>query len=272
MDRKTNKSLACFIFIIINLILNSCLAVSSSYDFQLINEKILPNQLGTFKQLRFISADQSTIIAIDAIKLSHQYHAKVYEQKQNNQFSAHYIGQLLRYENFVIAMNGGYYSKRFQPIGLFIKEDNIITPWANSSLLSACVKVDKSGKLSIGFNKKLCINAWSALQSGPLLIENGNIRSRLYVTKNSSDFYEKNYRTVIALSDENEALLLVSSQAKLTDIAYILKNNPKAFDVKHIQTAINLDGGSSTGMYIAFPSLPFYIHELKPVKTFIMIN
>lgn len=271
MDRKIIQRIIGLIFIIIIVILNACLALP--YSFQRLNEKSLPNELGTFKQLEFISQDRSTTITVNSVELSNQYRAKIYEQKQNNQFYAYYMRQLLQYENFIIAINGSFYSKHFQPIGLFIQENKTLNQWVNSKLLAACIKVNNFGQLSIGFNKKTCIHAWSALQTGPLLIENGQIQTGLYLPKKtSSDFFEENYRTVIALSDKGKVLLLVSSQAKLTDLAIILKDYPSAFSVKNIQTAINLDGGSSTGMYIGFPSSPFYIHEQKPVKTLIMIH
>lgn len=86
------------------------------------------------------------------------------------------------------------------------------------------------------------------------------------------DFFGPHKRTLLALTNQNELLMVTTSQLNLMDLANFLQNYPAAFGANQIKTAVNLDGGSSTGMYIRFPDEPFYFHELKHVKTFIFID
>jgi len=39
----------------------------------------------------------------------------------------------------------------------------------------------------------------------------------------------------------------------------------------HIVRALNLDGGSSSGMWVAAPSKPFYLEEIKEVRNYLAI-
>ncbi len=52
----------------------------------------------------------------------------------------------------------------------------------------------------------------------------------------------------------------------------LLINDPLAFGVKNIYTAIDLDGGVSTGMRINFENNPFDFSEIRYVKTFVFFN
>lgn len=262
------------LIIILLLMINVSFASDSKFTFQVVAEKSLPHQLGIFKELQFVSADpEQRIIHIYVVKLANTYHARIYQQPQTNQLFAKYIAQLGEQENFMIAINGGYYTPEFQPAGLLILQGKHLNPWAKNALISACIKINKNGKMSIGKNKLDCVNSWSALQAGPLLINNTTVHSRFTVNPSTrlADFLNENDRTVVAVSTQDDFLMMVTSDAKLAEIATILKNYPDAFNVRQIQTAINLDGGSSTGMFIRFSPL-FYVHEIKPVKTFLFFN
>lgn len=256
--------------------INVSFASELKFTFQVVAEKTLPNQLGIFKELQFVSADlEQRVIRIYVVKLANTYHARIYQQPQTNQLFAKYIAQLGDQEKFIIAINGGYYTPEFQPAGLLISEGKRLNPWAKNALISACIKINKNGKMAIGKNKMDCINSWSALQAGPLLINNATVHSRLTFANPSTrlaDFLNENDRTIVAVSSHDDFLMMVTSDVKLAELAAILKYYPDAFNVQQIQTAINLDGGSSTGMFIRFSPTLFYVHEIKPVKTFLFFN
>jgi len=256
--------------IIVLIILILIYGKSIALTYQTVEEKPLPHALGFFKHLQFNI--NTNAIDIYCVKLSPDYQARLYQQPETNQILANYINQLN--QTFTIAINGGFYTPEYQPVGLLMDHNKKINSWAKSSLLSGCVRMNAKGKLSIGENKSECIKAWSALQAGPVILSQGNsmqFHSFVNQSPRLQDFFNENYRTIVAMSTQQEIIILVTSPVKLNDIAGILQHFPKAFMVNKIKTAINLDGGSSTGLYIQFAT-PFYFHEKKPVKTFIFFN
>lgn len=250
-------------------------AFSAENNFHLIEQKELPRQLGTFREIELTTKETQGSI-IYAVTLNQNYHSELHLNESQNQFFADYLDTLNQNHDFIIGINGGFYEPDFTPVGLFIYKGKKIKPLIHNSLLKSCVVINSNNKIQLETNLIACNQSTNAMQTGPLLIENGKINNKLEEIKNKSE-YIKNFfglhkRTALAITNDNQIILLTSSQLTLIDLAFFLQNNPDAFGTSQIMTAVNLDGGSSTGMYIRFPDEPFYFHELKHVKTFIFIN
>lgn len=250
-------------------------AFSAENKFHLVSQKELPNKLGTFREIEFTASNNQTA-TIYAATLNEKYRAHLHLHESKIQFLADYLDTLSRHHDFSIGMNGGFYQPDFTPVGLFIHQGKVIKPLVHNSLLKICVIVDKNNKIQLETDLDQCVKADNAMQTGPLLIENGKINSKLQgiqkLSGSMKDFFEPHKRTLLALTNQNELLMITTSQLNLMNLVNFLQNNPAAFGVTQIKTAVNLDGGSSTGMYIRFPDEPFYFHELKHVKTFIFID
>ncbi len=245
-------------------------------DFQVLAKQPLPNELGTFQQLVFPSDENNNPITFYVATLNKKYRAKIFQQEGNTQLFANYIGGLSNDHDFIVAINGGFYHPDFTPVGLFIENGKTLQKASRGSLLKACIAISKKQKILIEPNVKDCLDADYAMQTGPLLIHQGKINYKIPIIQENSirlqDFFSPNKRTLLALSNDGTVIVITTSPATLLDVATILQNHSKAFGVDKIRIAVNLDGGSSTGMYIRFHDNPFYYHELKHVKTFVFFN
>lgn len=270
--RKTNR-LTLFIILLVSLIAGifSTTLFASQKDYTIVEQKDLPNQLGTFRHIHFVVTGIDLYVA----SLNDNYQAQIYQQSATNLFLAKSIKDLSQEHDFDLAINGGFYTPDFKPTGLFVDQGNTLVRLARDPLLNSCIGI-RTGKIFLGKNRYSCSGAMSALQSGLLMINNYNISNIVKRhTKNlaqSDSFFGPHRRTVLAKSADNKLLIIVTSEAPIFTLANLLKNNSAALGVEKIITALNLDGGASTGMFIRFKNDPFYYPEIRSVKTFIFIK
>lgn len=246
-------------------------AIASDKVFYIFEEKELPDQLGTFRHVQFSLENN---IDVYAAIFNNTMRATIYRQNTDNPFYADNLNELSKQHAFQVGINGGFYTTTFLPAGLFIEKGNLIRPMVKHSLLTTCIRMDRKEKIYLEKKRENCSNAFYAMQTGPLLINQGEISPEIKVIPNNmnkkrSDFFGENRRTVLAETDDHQILALVSTHATLGEIADILQNYPESFGVKKIKIAIDLDGGSSTGMYVRFKKEPFYFYEQRHVKTFV---
>lgn len=232
----------------------------------------LRNQLGTHRHIQFFSKN----IQLDVVVLNAKYHAKLYQQKATNQSMALSIEKISRENNSTVAINGGFYTPNFQPAGLFIENGITIHKISRDRLLNACVQINEAGKILLEKNVQHCINTHSAIQIGPILIEQGNINPNIEKLesklKNLKPYFEPHRRTLLAQSSDKKLLVIITSPITLSEAADILKNSPHLLGADKIITALSLDGGSSTGMYVELEKKHLYVAEIKPVKTFLLFE
>ncbi len=241
--------------------------------FDVLGQKELPNERGIFQHLQF-KLDEN--IEVYAATLNSTYQARLYQQEEKNHFFAKSMSDLSRSENFLLAVNGGFYTPNFQPAGLFVYHGKVLKTFKKSRILTSCIAITSDKKLVLNANKEACLHAYHAMQTGPLMISHGNINSSLKSAEDRTtalkSFFSNNRRTILAESSDAKLVVMIASSATLYEMALLLKNYPEAFGVKNIVTAFALDGGSSTGMYIRFKNSPFYYPEMLWVKTLVFFN
>lgn len=267
-------SLILFVFILLRSEDSHAIsAISNSktkISLNLIQQYKLPADLGIFQHLQ-ASLDEK--YDLYAITLSDKYHAKLYIQPTSSHSNAKFINELSHDENFMIGINGSYYLPNFDVLGLLVYQNKMQQPIKHSSILNGCIKIDQQGHCSIEEMNSHCVSAYAALQAGPLLINQGQLTRAMTNYKNlSKAFYKPRRRTILAQSSQGQLLILVTSEIGLPEIANILLNHVDSFGLKDIITAINLDGGGSTGLYVRLPERDFYYPEMRPVKTMIFFN
>lgn len=240
---------------------------------RIIEEKPLPNQLGNYRHIRVNLEDRN--IDLYVATLNDNYQANIFLQPIPNQFFAKSLDELAISEKAIVAINGGFYTRNFQPAGLFIQNNITLRKLSKERLLATCVKVN-GDKLLLETQRENCLDAANAMQTGPLLINDGKEDEAIKLLQQRAaklkTFFDANRRTVLAQANDHKLVVITTSPCSLADLTQILKDYPSTFGVNRIITAINLDGGSSTGMYIRFNADPFYFSELKNVKTFIFFK
>ncbi len=143
----------------------------------------------------------------------------------------------------VAMINGGYFDARNKPTGLLISNGQV----SGSSYdgFGGMLAVDAQGNLSLRSLRDQPYDSGEQLQqatqSSPMLMINGQ---RTQFTANS-DFQR---RSVVATDKQGHLLLIASPSQEFTldEMADLLAGSDLS-----IKNALNLDGGSSTGLYVA---------------------
>ncbi len=245
-------------------------ALPETNNFHVFTERELPNQIGSFRHVQYSLDDN---IDIFATIFNDKMHAKIFRQPMSNQIESNQLHEIINQGGYIVGINGGFYTKTFQPAGLFIENGTFVHSIARSKLLTTCVRINRDNKIYLEKNRENCLDANFAMQTGPLIIDQGEISPEVYPQVNKKlkldSFFSKNRRTILAETIDHQILAIVTTPSTLIQVANVLKNFPESLGVKKIKMALDLDGGSSTGMYVRFNKEPFYFFEQRHVKTFV---
>jgi exopolysaccharide biosynthesis protein len=181
-----------------------------------------------------------------------------------NEGGADGLGEMMRHEECLAGVNGGYFDENFAPLGLRIANGQIIAPLKRARLITGVlvasprgVQIVRSGE----FSRRVGVTA--AIQCGPFLVDRGQPISGL----NDSNLARRTF----AATSSSRALVGVCSGVSLAELAKILATTSLAEDLK-IERALNLDGGSSSAFWFARENgRAFSISEQKPVRDFVGI-
>lgn len=161
--------------------------------------------------------------------------------------------------------NGGFFGKDGNPLGLVIASGKKSGAINLRSSLTSGVLGQGVGKPFIQRSKSYFANGEAehdqVLQTGPLLVENGKVVSGL----NSQRFSR---RTFVFTDGGNRWGIGYAPAVTLHQLATALAD-PKTFAGYNIETALNLDGGSSSGLWISKANHPFYLREFGAVRNFV---
>jgi hypothetical protein len=172
------------------------------------------------------------------------------------------LADVMRGENFIAGVNGGYFDTQFRPLGLRVIDGTTRSPLIRARLLTGVLCASSRGveivRLGEFSQKKKC-NA--AIECGPFLIDGG-------MPVRGLDHSRRARRTFVAVTRTGTATLGVSNELSLAALASALAALP---DFK-IWRASNLDGGSSSAFWFRRSGdKPFSIPEEKAVRDFVGI-
>jgi hypothetical protein len=173
------------------------------------------------------------------------------------------LGEVMRRENCLAGVNGGYFDEKFAPIGLRIENGQMIAPLQRARLITGVLVASSRGVQIVRsreFSRRTGVTA--AVQCGPFLVNRGQSIGGLNNARPAR-------RTFAATITGNRALIGVCSVVSLAELSKILATTSFADDLR-IERALNLDGGSSTGFWFARENgSSFSIPEQKPVRDFV---
>jgi uncharacterized protein YigE (DUF2233 family) len=161
----------------------------------------------------------------------------------------------------VAAVNGGYFRPDRTPLGLRVRQSRELHPIERAKLLSGLLTVsgERIALVRVGEFKRTS-SLREAIQAGPFLVDAGKPVTGLNATRADA-------RTAIFTDGASRWGLVVSDSVSLADAGAILAMRGLLPGLK-IQRALNLDGGSSTGLWVAGEP-PFYHRELRNVRDFV---
>lgn len=160
------------------------------------------------------------------------------------------------------AINGGFYTKEDEPLGLYTANGKTYQDEAdNATLLTGFFYLDKENKPQISANSSESLNIF---QTGPLILFNKPFSTvtdeyarRAVIIKDTNGNY---YAAIINIKDDS------FSGPTLSDLPPLLFSIAEPFKV---ETALNLDGGSSS--YFLGEG-GFAVSELSSVGSIICIK
>jgi uncharacterized protein YigE (DUF2233 family) len=160
--------------------------------------------------------------------------------------------------NCKVLVNGGFYSKENTHLGLFVSNYSIVSKKIKSPLLNGFLWINDNN-ISIE-NNIPDINPRVAVQSGPLLMQDGNL---LPLAINND---EPNRRIVAGTTPDNKLIFLAVYRdgsiyqgpllGQLPEIISLFKKQTKI----NIINAINLDGGSASVFISNYDRLNELVH------------
>jgi hypothetical protein len=165
----------------------------------------------------------------------------------------------------VATVNGGYFAPDHEPLGLVISKGQIVHPLQRAPLLSGLVLAGpkRESLLRVGEYKPSPAYR-EALQAGPFLIDGGRPVPGLNATRSAA-------RTIVFVAKDGAFGFLSLRSATLAETAQIL-SLPQLLPGHAITRALNLDGGSSCGLWVRrIDQSPFSLREFKPVRTYLSI-
>lgn len=172
-------------------------------------------------------------------------------------------GTAARKRGALAAVNGGYFHPDRTPLGLVVRQGLELHPLERARLLSGLVVVTPGGvalRRTAEFKRSAAVR--EALQAGPFLVDGGRAVAGLDDTRRAA-------RTVVFTDAAGRAGVLTGKSVTLAQMAALLAA-PGLLPAGKITRALNLDGGSSTALWVRGDP-PFYTREWKGVRNYLAI-
>lgn len=163
------------------------------------------------------------------------------------------------------AVNGGYFHPDRAPLGLVVSGGRTLHSLERAKLLSGMVVVSKEGvSLRRVGEFKMSPAVKEALQAGPFLVDGGKAVAGLNASRGAM-------RTVVCTIGTGRTALVICGWTTLAETAQILLTPGVVVEGTKVSRALNLDGGSSTGLWVRGAGEPFYLREGKDVRNYVAV-
>lgn len=211
--------------------------------------------------------DERAIILSLAVFTKHDFSFRVIDNAGGND-TAKYpdLPTALEANGCAAGCNGGFFSRQpFAPVGGMISAGVQVSRINRRSWMKGLFVV-RQGRPSLESVEDFKSNTGVSdlLQSGTWLVRNGQSE-----TDNSRDKIAR--RTFLGHDIFGRWVLGACSPCTLHELAAALRA-PEVVAVINFQTALNLDGGPSTGLWLKQSPDNFYLQELWPVRNYVGIS
>lgn len=161
-------------------------------------------------------------------------------------------------------VNGGYFQPNREPLGLVVSQGVQVHPMESFKILTGVLVVTpKSAVLLRNAEFKPGRNVREALQAGPFLVDHGKAVSGRNAKRRAE-------RTVLLADRDGVVAFLTTSPVTLAELAQILAE-PDVLPGQKLDRALNLDGGSSTALWVADEPVPYSHPEWKAVQNAVVL-
>lgn len=174
------------------------------------------------------------------------------------------LGSAMRANGCLAGVNGNYFRSGRASVGLVISDGRTLHPLERAKLLSGVLTASPS-RFSLLRFAEFAPDApvAQALQAGPFLVDRGEAVHGLEAARAAA-------RTVVLADGKGAGALLVCKSVTLAEMAAIL-STPGIISEMRVSRALNLDGGSSSGLWVDAAPHPFYLPENKNVRNYLAL-
>jgi uncharacterized protein YigE (DUF2233 family) len=168
--------------------------------------------------------------------------------------------EFLRFTQSLIAINGGFFDPRYQPLGLRISDHKQLNPIKHISWWGVFYVKDNIAHIKSAKQFSPSPNIEFAVQSGPRLLVKGHLSS---LKPGSAE------RTALGISRNGDVIIIVTENAPMTlsELAKLMQSPFLA-----CKNALNLDGGSSTQLSTLFASLRLNVLGFSSVSDAVTVT
>jgi uncharacterized protein YigE (DUF2233 family) len=175
------------------------------------------------------------------------------------------LDQVMRERSCLAGINGGYFQPDMEPLGLLISDGRELNPLHRSRLLGGLL-VMRERKLALlrvaEFSREPVPS--QALQAGPFLVDDSSPVPGLEDTKRAR-------RTVVLADGSGRyGLAVVEPPLTLARLANLLAA-PEVLHELQVVRALNLDGGSSSSLWVRTSDGEVHLPERKRVRNFLCV-
>lgn len=158
------------------------------------------------------------------------------------------LADLARDKKAAAVSNGGYFGHRDEPVTLLISRGKVLREASGSLPLSGVFTLDREGRAKVRALKDLkppYEGIDFAVQNSPLLVREGAVQFR-----EKKPVGRRHRRTALGVDAAGRAVLAVcDAGAGLGELAEVL-SAPEALGGFGLRSAVNLDGGPSSGLAV----------------------
>lgn len=174
------------------------------------------------------------------------------------------VAEAVRAAGGLAGVNGGYFQPNRAPLGLVVSQGVRLHPMEESKLATGLLVVTARGAILLRKGEPRPVSGIrDALQAGPFLVDRGRPVAGLNATRVAE-------RTVILADKRGVFAVAITEPVSLAELAQILAT-PELFPGMKIERALNLDGGSSSALWVDAEPEPFSKPEWKNVRNAVAI-
>lgn len=165
--------------------------------------------------------------------------------------------------NALIAVNGGFFSPTAAPLGLRVRQGQLLNPIKPISWWGV-FRIEKGQPyITTWQDFKLTPDVSFATQAGPRLLIKGNIPS---LKPGNAD------RTALCITTKGEVVILATANATLTlhELAVLMRASARQGGLDCVD-ALNLDGGTSTQMYAKVGGVDVNVPNFKSLVDAVVV-
>jgi exopolysaccharide biosynthesis protein len=162
-------------------------------------------------------------------------------------------------------INGGYFERNMTPIGLLIRDGEILHPLQKAKLLSGVFAVRRGRpELKRIGEYSSSSDVSQAIQCGPFLVDHSKPAPGLNATRNAD-------RTFVFVSQSSRWGIGICQSPSLAEMGEILAS-PELIPGYPITRALNFDGGSSTAFFAKMKDHEISSPSLKEVSNYLVLK